>query len=107
MARVASRSSPELKLRNGPIWPDDRRTGRPPRHLGRRQTVEASRAGSRPCTGSRAGAGAADDPRHREETRAVASSIPFAWQSAPAEPAVADLALGEQLVIWALRKRLA
>jgi hypothetical protein len=36
----------------------------------------------------------------------VASSIPFAGQPVPAEPVVADLALGEQLVIWALRKRL-
>jgi hypothetical protein len=36
----------------------------------------------------------------------VASSIPFAWQPVPAEPVVADLSLGEQLVIWALRKRL-
>jgi hypothetical protein len=36
----------------------------------------------------------------------VASSIPFAGQPVPPEPAVADLALGEQLVIWALRKRL-
>jgi hypothetical protein len=36
----------------------------------------------------------------------VASSVPFAGQPVPAEPTVADLALGEQLVIWALRKRL-
>ena len=36
----------------------------------------------------------------------MASSIPFAGQPVPAEPAVADLALGEQLVLWALRKRL-
>ena len=36
----------------------------------------------------------------------MASSIPGAGQPVPAEPVVADLALGEQLVIWALRKRL-
>ena len=36
----------------------------------------------------------------------MASPIPFAGQRVPAEPAVADLVLGEQLVLWALRKRL-
>jgi hypothetical protein len=75
----------------------------PVRH---RTTVESSGLARGLARGPGRASKYLNEPKHQEETEAVASSIPLPAEPVVAEPTVAELTLGEQLVIWALRKRL-